>query len=346
LTVIARNSSFQFRDPLIDAAAVRRALGVRYVVEGSVRKADGRIRVTARLIDAVSGNQIWAERYDRQTEDVFAVQDEVTRAVASTLEGRIAATDAEHARRKPTTDWVAYDYFLEGRECMYRYQALEANRFFTHAIDLDPGYVHAHAWRAIALGVKYLLDERQETIDAAYDSAQRSLALDENDGWAHVAMGYVALRRREFDVAGHHFNRAISLNQNDVYTAALHANWLMHIGRLDEALRSLDSIVKRDPYPPIWFWDVRGYVLFHLKRYDEAIIAFRSVRTPPFWITGMLASAYAQAGQLDEARRELSRYLAVRPGSSLGTVSDKIIYADQRLHDHWLDGLRRAGLPE
>ncbi len=278
LLVIARNSCFQFRGPSVDIAAVRRALGIRYIVEGSVRKAGSQIRVTAQLSDAVTQTHIWAERYDRQVEDIFIVQDQVTRAVASTLEGRIAASGAEHARRKPTNDWVAYDYFLQGRECAYRYQVVEADSFFARAIELDSGYVHAHAWRGMQLGVAYLLDERQDTLDVAFACAQKALALDENDAWSHHAMGYVALRRCEFELSGHHYDRAISLNPNDVFTAAARANWLMHVGRLDEALASLDSILERDPYPPTWIWDIRGYVLYHLKRYDEAIIAFRSVR--------------------------------------------------------------------
>jgi TolB-like protein/DNA-binding SARP family transcriptional activator/Flp pilus assembly protein TadD len=346
LFIIARNSSFQFRSTSVDVETVRRALGVQYVVEGSVRKANSRIRVTAQLINAVTQTNIWAERYDREIQDIFAVQDEVARSVASTLEGRIAANDADHARRKPPKDWAAYDYFLQGRECLYRYQAAEADSFFARAIELDPVYVHAHAWRAIALNIKYLLDERPETLETACACAQKALDLDDNDGWAHHAMGYVATRRREFDLAGQHFDRAIELIPNDTSTAPPRANWLMHIGRLEEALTILDAALQRDPYPPAGMWDVRGYVLYHLKRYEEAIVAFRNVRGQHFWTLGMLAAAYAQAGQLQDARDQLKHFLEARPGATLGSITDKIIYADQRLRDHWLDGLRRAGLPE
>src|SRR5262245_46038962 len=125
LRVIARNSSFQFRSGA-DVAAVRGALGVGYVVVGSVRRAGNRVRVGAQLIDAENRNQVWAERYDRENHDIFAVQDEVSSAVVGTLEGRIAASGAEQARRKPPSDWVAYDFVLQGRECMSRYQKVEA----------------------------------------------------------------------------------------------------------------------------------------------------------------------------------------------------------------------------
>ena len=344
LRVMARNSCFLFRGA--DAAAVRSALGVRYILEGSVRRAGARTRVTAQLIDAVSDTQVWAERYDRESSDIFAVQDEVTAAIVATLEGRVAASEAEHARRKPPADWVAYDYLLKGRECSYRYQKFEAEPYFARAAELDPAFAQAHAWWAIALGVRYLHDERKETLDAALASARRALALDENDARSHHAMAYVALRRCEYDLAGHHHARALALNPNDAELAAQRANWLMHVGRLDEALATLDASLERDPFPPIWYWDVRGYVLYHLKRYVEAIAAFRSVQAEPFWIAGMLAAAHAQAGQPEDASRELARYLAARPGVTLANVGDRIIYADRQLRDHWLEGLRKAGLPK
>jgi TolB-like protein/Tfp pilus assembly protein PilF len=346
LLVIARNSSFQFRGASTDIEAVREALGVRYIVEGSVRKLGGHIRVTAQLVDAVTQTHIWAERYDRQIQDIFAVQDEVTRAVAATLQGRIIASGADHARRKLPKDWVAYDYFLQGRECIHSYQAAAAEQFFARAIELDPGYVQAYAWRAIALNIAYLLDERQETLDAAVTNAQMALALDENDPWAHTALGYVVTRRREFDLAKQHFDRALALNPYDTWAAGIYAHWLMGLGRLEEALAVLDATLQRDPYPMAGMWDMRGYVLYHLKRYEEAIVAFRHMHARPFWMLGMLAAAYGQAGQLKNAHRELKAFLEARPGSTLHSVADKVVYADRRLYEHWLEGLRKAGLPE
>jgi adenylate cyclase len=191
-----------------------------------------------------------------------------------------------------------------------------------------------------------LVDERQETLDAALVSARKALALDENDALCQHAMAYVALRRCEYELAGHHHDPALALNPNDTELMTQRANWLMHVGRPEEALAVLDASLQRDPFPPTRYWDVRGYILYHLRRYGEAILAFRSVQAEPFWIAGMLAAAYGQLGQLDDARRELDRYLAARPRATLGSVADKIIYADKGMHDHWLEGLRKAGLPE
>jgi TolB-like protein len=344
LDVIARSSCFRFRDA--DLAAVREALGVRYVVEGSVRAAGDVLRIGARLTDVATLTQVWADRNDRGRQDVFAVQDEVSRIVVATVEGRVAASAAEGAGRRPPASWVAHDYPLRGRALAYRYREIDAEACYARAAELDPAYAQAHAWRAVALGVKYLHDERPETLDAALASARRALTLDDNDAQSHRAMAYVALRRCEYDLAGHHHERARALNPNDSELVTQSANWLMHVGRLDEALAALDASLRLDPFPPTWYWDVRGYVLYHLRRYPEAILAFRSVQADSFWISGMLAAACAQAGRLDDARRELARYLAARPGVTLANVADKIIYADPRLRDHWLEGLRKAGLPE
>ena len=158
LLVIARSSSFKFAGPAVDIATVRRKLGVRYLVEGSVRKVGAGIRVTAQLIDTETEGHLWAERYDRPMEEIFSVQNEVTAAIAATLEGRIAAHGAEFVRKKPTTDWGAYDHFLQGRELMHHYKGLEAEPCFARAIALDPSYVHAYAWRSLALTLNYTIE--------------------------------------------------------------------------------------------------------------------------------------------------------------------------------------------
>ena len=166
LRVIARNSCFQFRSSA-DVATVRGALGVGYVVVGSVRRAGSRVRVSAQLIDAVNRTQVWAERYDRESRDIFAVQDEVTAAVVGTLEGRIAASGAERIRRKPPADWVAYDYLLRGRECNYRYLVREAEPFFARAVELDPTLRPGPCLAGHHARRRYLHDERPETLAAA-----------------------------------------------------------------------------------------------------------------------------------------------------------------------------------
>jgi Flp pilus assembly protein TadD len=348
LLVIARSSSFQFNRAAVEIGVVRQRLGVRYLVEGSVRKVGAGIRVTAQLIDAETEGHLWAERYDRPIEEIFAVQNAVAAAIAATLEGRIAAHGAEFARKKPTTDWDAYDNFLKGRELTHHYNSFEAEPYFARATALDPNYVHAHAWRSIALTTSYMTEVQRNaaTIEQALACARQALDLDDTDAWSHEAMGYAHLRRRELQLAGLHFDRAFSLNPNDTSIAGDRANWLMYAGRLDEALQCLDVALQRDPYPPTWVWEVRGSVLYDLRRYDEAIAAYLKVGTNPFWMPALLAAAYAQAGQLDNARRELANLFKIKPDVTIDTflALALAISEDRSRIDHFLDGLRKAGM--
>jgi TolB-like protein/Tfp pilus assembly protein PilF len=356
LVVMAHNSSFRFRGPSVDIASVRRALGVEYIVEGSVRRAGDRIRVTAQLIDAITESHLWAERYDRKIEDVFAVQDEVTQAIVATLFGRIAASGTEQVRRKPTTDWVAYDYFLQGQDfCLsgwtgdadiYPNEIRQAIAHFTRALELDPHYVEAIASLSTMLCMRYLLNEQAETLEEAAAHAQRALALDENDAWSQNCMGWVALLRRQYDLAGQHFDRSVGLNPNDTIVVTDRAYWLIHVNRLDEALSCLDLAMQRDPYPTTWMWDARGQALYFLKRYTEALAAIRNMRAAHFWSPMFLIASLAQSGQMTDAHLALANFLKTNPKASLSSVSKKLVYADKALCDHLLEGLRKAGLPE
>jgi len=347
LFVIARNSAFQFRGPAVDMAAVRRKLGVRYIVEGSVRRAGNRLRVTAQLIDAAAETHLWAEHYDRDMQDVFAVEDEVARTIATTLEGRVAAAGAEQTKRKPTRDWAAYDYLLQGRAHDANYNLVGAEACLARATELDPGYADAHAFRAIVLTSQYYwLGQQPETLQRAEACARTALSLDDHHVWSHDAMAYVAIHQRKFDLAGVHSSRAVRLNPNDVLAAGTHAIWLTRVGKPDEALQFLDSAMQREPFPPTWLWHFRCFTLFQLKRYDEAIAAFRNMANTFYMHHAYCASAHAHAGRLDEARREVTTLLDSRPGATIALVTAEEPYANQALLGHLLDGLRKAGLQE
>ena len=348
LLVTARSSSFQFGGAAVDIAAIRRKLGVRYVVEGSVRKIGSNVRISAQLIDAKSEGHLWAERYDRPTAEIFGVQDEVASAIAATLEGRIAASAAKLVRTKPTADWDAYDYFLQGRDCVHRNRYIEAEQFFARAVALDPAYVHALAWRSLALTTNYAINDSRdaELIEQAIACARKALDLDDADSWSHQAMGYACMRSGQMQLAGQHFDRAYELNPNDVSIAVDRANWLAFTGRLDEALRLLDAATKRDPYPPAMTWEVRGYILYQLKRYEEAISAALKGGSQPYWIPSLLAAAHAQLGQTEDARQAIAATLELKPDCSLGTFARLAIFVDPGMREHLLDGLRKAGLPD
>jgi adenylate cyclase len=346
LFVIARNSSFQYRDKTTDVRRVARELGVQYVVEGSIRRAGERLRITAQLIDAKTGDHVWAERYDREMQDIFAVQDEMARTIAATLEGRVAASAAANVKRKPTRDWKAYDYFLQGRNRDAQYDFANAESFYARAVELDPTYGHAHAFRAIELAVMNWAHQEPELLRRAQACAELALSLDTHDAWSHLAVGYVAMQQGKFDLAGVHLERAVALNPNDVLIAADHAEYLVRTGRLDEALQRLDAAMKRDPFPASWIWEVRFFALFHLKRYNEAVAALSNMANLHDWHHAFFAAAYAHANRMDDAHAAVVRYLEATSNASIALVAASEPYSDRRLLEHLIDGMRKAGLPE
>jgi adenylate cyclase len=346
LFVIARNSSFQFRDKTVDVKRIGRELGVGYVVEGSVRKAGNRIRVTAQLVEVVSGTHLWAEHYDRDLQDVFAVQDEVTQTIVATLVGRLTASRADKARRKPTKLWVAYDFFLQGRECVDRFDVEAAEPLLRHAIELDPGFARTHETLARAFVFKFFSDGRTETLSNALVYAKKAVSLDENDAASHCALAHVYTFMHQLEVAGVHFSKAVALNPSDVGVAIGHAHWLARVGRTSEALEKLDIAVQRDPFRPDWYWEIRGIPLLQEKRYEEFIEGYNHISRPQVWHHPYLAIAYAHLGRIEEAKAHAAEVLKLKPDFSAKWISAMEPYKDPVYLEHLLDGLRKAGLPE
>jgi adenylate cyclase len=347
LFVIARNSSFQYRDKAVDVRRVGQVLGVEYVVEGSLRTAGNRIRITAQLVDAATGSHLWAEHYDRDREDVFAIQDEVTQTIAATLVGRVAASGAEKARRKPTERWAAYDYFLQAQALNRRHDALAAEPLLLRAIEIDPRYAHAHSLLAYTYVKKsWHTGERTELLKKALHSAEKALSIDYNDGLCHIAMGFVCLSLRRFDQAEPHFDKAVELNPNSVTFAGERACWLYHVGRRREALEILDLVAQRDPLRPPYHWEMRATILFMERRYEEAIQTFARMNPLFHWDRAYLAAAYAYLGRDQEARAEIAEVLRLKPDYSIAMVAKNAKFKNEEDVEHLLTGLRMAGLPE
>jgi tetratricopeptide (TPR) repeat protein len=189
------------------------------------------------------------------------------------------------------------------------------------------------------------MDQEPDQLRRAEACARAALSLDDHDGISHEAMGYVALHQRNFDLAGIHLDRAVSLNPNNVTSQATGANWLARTGRPEEALQTLEAAMRRDPFAPTWLWEFRFTALFHLRRYDEAITSLRTMATFHPWHHAYLAAAYAHAGKMDGARRELAALLNGKPAATVAAVAAVEPYSEPALLDHLLDGLRKAGLP-
>ncbi|PBB32265.1 adenylate cyclase [Mesorhizobium sp. M1A.F.Ca.IN.020.03.2.1] len=343
LLVIARNSSFQFRHPALDTAEAHRKLGVRYLVAGSIRKLGDRIRITTQLIDAATGTHLWAQRYDRALNDIFALQDEVAALIASMVEGQAEADSASRSRRKRPTDWDAYDYYLQGRAHFYRYELDKAEPLFAQCIKLDSAFAQGHAFLAQALVGRFWYDNDLRSLQKAWDAARTALALDRSDGVCHQSMGLVLTHMRQHSDAGVHFERARSLNPLDVNIAGDYASWLNYGGRAETALDVLETALLRDPVPPMWFWEVKGSSLFLLGRYSEAVASYQKAGDQ-FFVHAFLAASYAHLGETEKARAEVEEALTRKHDLTLRLISN-LPFADHVALGLFTSGFRKAGFP-
>jgi adenylate cyclase len=346
LAVTARHASFHFRGKGVSLSQVARELGVAYVLEGSLRKTGDHIRVTAQLIDAKTGNHIWAERYERQKGDIFSVQDEVVSAIVNTLEGRIVAASAASARRKPTASWSAYDCLLQGRELCNNSHEPEAIPHFARAVAIDPEFVLGHAWQALALAVAYMNSADQAFLTGAAAAARKALALDANDPTAHWAAAMAAMFDLRSVDAGRHFDRAIALNPVDTQIRADRAQWLRYCGRLEEALAAIDEALQQGPLVPSWFWCVRGEILFDMQKYGEALAALDNATEKKSQAMFYVAAAQAQLGEVSKAAETRQALMQQWPSARLGSLPFIIPSVREECIDRLLQSLRKAGLPE
>jgi TolB-like protein/class 3 adenylate cyclase len=348
LFVVARHSSFQYRDAAQDVKWVGRELGVEYVVEGSVRRIGERVRITAQLIDAITGNHLWAERYDRDLKNIFSVQDEVVRTIVAILPGRIEEASSRSARRKRPENLAAYDYFLRGAEYHLMFDTAHnavAREMFEKAITLDPDLAPAYAWLATQHMRDWMLDQSVEAREQAFKLAERSTTLDPNDSVCHMMFGYVCLCKRQFEDAEFHLNQAIGLNPNDPNNAVT-MGWLCAaLGRPDEGLNWMDKAYRLNPYPPPWYHSMRGTVLYAARRYAEAVAALKrvAVSLEP-WDVTYLAASYGQLGFVGEAQALVASMRALYPRFSMLEYVASEPFRDPDDIARIRDGLRKAGL--
>jgi adenylate cyclase len=351
LSVIARNSSFRFRGQDVDVVRVGRELKVQYVLEGSVRKIGNKIRITAQLIDATTGSHVWADRFDRTPDEIFAVQDEVVRMIVGTLAGRLQAVGVEEALRKPPASLAAYD-------CVLRADALpfgnpddraEARRLSERAIELDPTYGRAYTQLGISYHVEWLNDYSgsKVSLDQAFSLANRAVALDGNDSAAHTFLGVIHMYRHSYDLAEHCFQKAIALNPHRPVVMACLGMLYGYLGKPEEGIAYYQQAKLIDQfYDPTWYWPFLGMLHFIAGRYDEAIIHFSRSPDMPAWVHGNLAACYALMNQNDDARHHAAETLRLAPDFSAIRLLEKQPFKQLSDRDRLLDGLRKAGLPE
>jgi adenylate cyclase len=351
LFVISRNSAFIYKGKAVRIQDFAKEVGVQYVVEGSVRKAGNRVRVTVQLIDAISDRHIWAERYDRELEDIFAIQDEVTSAIVATLPGRIEAARIDRAERKPTANMAAYEYVLTGKVLHHRSARednLEAQRMLDRAIALDPKYAHAHAWKACVLGQAWVYGwcgDRDATIAEVGEELQIALALDDNDSDVHRILAAWNLVQRNYDKAMFHQERALSLNPNNDLIVVQQGELLTWLGRPEEGIDWIKRAMQLNPYHPERYWNHLGRAYYVARRYPEAAQAFARISAPDHTHHAFLAAAFAQMGDATAAAAHAQQVTRRAPDFSAQAYLDTLHYQRPSDREHHRDGLLKAGLP-
>jgi adenylate cyclase len=356
LFVISRNSAFTYKGKAVKVQEVSRELGVRYVLEGSVRKAESRVRITAQLIDATRDHHLWTERYDRPLTDIFALQDEITQQIVAAL--AVKLTEEEHVRvvRKGTQNLEAYDYLLRGGAYFFRYTKeanAQARQMFERALELDPKYAEAYTW----LGLTYWIDwiwqwsqDPPQSLQRAFALAQRAIALDDSLPWAHLALGFGYLGKKQHEQAITEGERAIALDPNGANGYAGLGFILNWTGRPEEAIVMTEKALRlnpQDPHDPFNCPYILGHAYRLTGRYEEAIIALKGVltRDPDFLPAHThLAAAYSELGREAEARAEAAEILRLSPNFSLEAWRRILPYKDPAEVERYLAGLRKAGL--
>lgn len=352
--VIARNSTFHYKGTSPEVRKVANDLGIRYILEGSVRKAGDRVRISAQLIDGETGNHLWAERYDRKLEDIFAIQDEITMTVVGAIQPELSVAEQQRARRKSSENLAAWDFFNRGNWYSWRptrenFEA--ARRNFEQAIELDPEFCLAHAYLAYTLWrtvVFQFANTPVGMLDDAMSAAKKAVALDHGDAHAHWAMGMVYMQKRDHVLAIEELERAIELNPS--FSLAYHfLGWTMvYNKRVHEGIGNIQMAQRLSPDPSAW-----GLILIlaqahmNLKEFATAEKYARQAKrlSDVMPINAVLLAILGQTVKLEEAAMLRKEVLAQYPQFTCQTITEIFPLCHQDDIDIWVDGLRRAGVP-
>lgn len=356
LSVLSRNSSFSHKGEAVDPQRLMREHGVSYIVEGSVLRAGGKIRVTALLVDASSGRQIWSDRYDRDLEDVFAVQDEITSKIAARLEPEIGASERQKVSQTPRHDLKAWDCYHLGVSHFFKFTAddnIKAQELLQESRDLDPDFGEAHAWWAYAviLGMVYWqTDPSPETLDAALAATQRALEIDDQNAVFYALKARVQLARCEYDSAISENAIAIQLNPSFAAAHCGLADSLAYEGRYDEAIQCFEKAIELSPNDPQrWAFLTYGALAHIFNRDFHAAIEWtdRASEIPncQFWTIAHKAVALAYLDDHAGAERQVARLLKEQPHFDREFARKKLFFLkDQEQLGMYLKGLELAGI--
>jgi adenylate cyclase len=354
LFVIARNSSFAYKDRSAKVQEIGHDLGVRFVLEGSIRKSGNRVRITAQLIDAGSGGHLWAERFDRDLTDIFATQDEVVEKIVRALAVKLTQGEERRLGRRGTSNVEAYETWLRARESLSRSTregVTQARATYLRAIELDPNFAAPHAGLSMAAISDYVSDwaaDPAQSLDEAERWARRALELDDQEPVSHMALGNVLLWRRNLEGALAEFRRMIELDPNFAQGHSATGLALMYAGRPAEALEAFAIAKRLDPHHASIVLHFVAQTHFSLGQYETAAkqLLERIARTPATDSSRMmLASCYGHLGRADDARAAWAELLRVNPEFSLAQRERVLPYKNAADFQRIVEGLAKAGLP-
>jgi adenylate cyclase len=347
LFVISPVTTFALRGRERDARHVGRALGVRYIVQGSVVQSDDRIRVTVHLVDAHTAIEVWAQRYDGTVADVFTMQDEIIAVLVATLVGRVEAAVLERIRRRPPDSLDAYDAFLRGKEYHHRFTREDNTRalaMFERAIALEPTYALAYAWLACALFQRTRFERDSSLLTRCVEAIQKAYALDEGESEVHRILGACHLNWKDFDKAEYHHERALALNPNDDRIVCQCGELRTYFGRPEDGERLVRHAMRLNPYTMPRYWLRLARALYHQRRFEEALDALHRENVPVTHHQTYLTAVLARLGRRSEARAIVARLEKENPGVRVGRLTEPLPYRRPADLEAVAEGLRLAGV--
>jgi adenylate cyclase len=355
MLVIARNSTFTYKGKPVKVQQVANELGVRYVLEGSVRKVEERVRITAQLVDAKSGHHLWAEKYDRDLEDIFALQDEITKEIITALQVNLTEGEQARIRAKGANNLEAYLKTLEARELVMRWNIednYKARQLFNEALKLDPNYAITYC----GLVITHIMDlwigsteSKKDSITKAKELIKKALSLDNYSGQAFRLLGNIHYFENQYDEGILELEKAVELEPNGADAFASLARGLDLVGRTEEAIQMSNKAMRLNPIPPDWYIVTRTAMYRNIQNYDEALIwAKKAVERAPnnFFAHINLCSVYSLLGQMEEARLEAEEVIKLNPKFSLKKYENTIPYKIPLVKKQYIDALRNAGIPD
>jgi TolB-like protein/class 3 adenylate cyclase/Tfp pilus assembly protein PilF len=359
--VMARNSTFAYKDKPTDVRKVGKDLNVRYVLEGSVQRADQNVRVTAQLVDATTGRQLWADSYDREVDNIFAIRDDITRSIAGTLgglTGKLAQAEFARISGKDPNGFTAYDYVVRGWYEYYKFTrstTAAARDLFEKAREIDPNYARAYAGLAWTHELDYdyeWTDDDKKALELALENAITAVRLDPKDIQAQWGLGWAYLYDRQHDKAMAHYLLTRKLNPNDAEILAEMGNLLIYVGQPKQAVDQVKEAIRLNPFHENWYVYYVGWAYEEAGMPEKAIEIFEQsmdLQNPDEeqrWYLPTVAAAYAAVGRMDDAHKVVKTILSHEPDFSISKKVARYPYKTKELADRYANALRRSGLPE